>query len=88
MADRMVRIAHPDGREGAIAPGDFTKKNLHAEGMGSYSDQGYIIGTYEDGGAYDGPKSKREIDKAAEAKQAAKEAAKPAPAAEKGKAGS
>lgn len=87
MADtRMVRIHHPDGREGAILPADFTKPSLHPKGMGSYADQGYVIDRYEDGSEYQGPKSKREIDKAAEEKQAARESAK-APAA-KGKADS
>lgn len=80
MADRMVIIKHSDGREGAVLPKDFTRKNLHPEGMGSYADQGYVIDRYEDGTPYDGPKSKREIDKAAESKQAAK-------TADKGKAG-
>lgn len=74
MADKMVRITHPDGRDGAILPADFTKSNLHAEGMGSYADQGYIIDRYESGEDFEGPKSLKEMQKVDAAKQAAREA--------------
>lgn len=77
--DRMVNIRHPKtGREFAILPKAFTRANVFPEGVGSYAEQGYEIDRYEDGSEYDGPKSQKELDKAAEVKQAPK-------AAEKGK---
>lgn len=72
---RMVVIRNPKtGREGAILPADFTRKNVHPDGAGSYAEQGYVIERYEDGSEYQGPKSQLEIDKAAEAKQTARAA--------------
>lgn len=70
---RMVRIYHRDGREGAILPADFTRKNLHPDDK-SYAEQGFRIDRYEDGSVYDGPKSQREIEKAAEQRQTARTA--------------
>jgi hypothetical protein len=80
MADtRMVIIRHPQtGHEYAIEPKDFTRKNVHPDRK-SYADIGFVIDRYEDGSEYAGPKSKREIEQAAEAKHAPK-------APEKGKA--
>lgn len=77
MPDKMVRIVHPDGREGAILPRDFTVKNVSPDGK-SYAEQGFVIDRYETGEPYDGPTSRREIDKAAEERSAVREAAKPA----------
>ena len=68
---RMVRIVHRDGREAAIEPKDFTRKNVHPDGK-TYAEQGFRIDRYEDGAEYDGPKSQREIDKSAEERQAAR----------------
>lgn len=74
---RMVIIRHPStGQEAAILPADFTRKNAHPRGAGSYAEQGYMIDRYEDGSAFEGPKSQREIDKAAEERAAAREAPK------------
>lgn len=82
---RMVIIRHPDGREGAILPRDFTVKNVSPDRK-SYAEQGYHIVGYEDGSSFDGPKSQREIDRVAEDRAAQREASKSAPAAEKSKA--
>lgn len=68
---RMVIIRHPDGREGAILPRDFTVKNVSPDRK-SYAEQGFVIERYEDGSEYAGPKSQHEIDRAAEVKQATK----------------
>lgn len=85
--NRMVNIRNPKTNvEYAILPADFTKKNIHPDGVGSYAEQGFVIDRYEDGSEYDGPKSKREIDRAAAEKQSAKDAPKaPAKAEGKGK---
>lgn len=62
---RMVNIRHPKtGREYAILPSHFTRKNVHPKDEGSYAEQGYEIVGYEDGSEYAGPKNQREIEKA------------------------
>lgn len=85
---KRVLITHADGREYSIPERAFTDARLHPRGAGSYADQGFAIASYEDGTPYDGPKTKRAIDKAAEEKAARRQATpapKPGPAAEKGK---
>jgi hypothetical protein len=90
MADtKRVLITHADGREYTILPADFTNPRVSPDRR-SYADRGFRIAAYADGTPYDGPKSKREIEKAAEQRQAARQeraSEKTAPKAEaKGKA--
>ncbi len=50
---KMVVIRHKDGREFAIEPRDFVKKNVSPDKQ-SYKDQGFEIVGYEDGPPYEG----------------------------------
>lgn len=51
---KMVIIRHPrDGREYAIEPRDYVKKNVSPDRQ-SYRDQGFEIVGYEDGTPYEG----------------------------------
>lgn len=70
---KRVNIVHRDGREYSIEPKDFTRANLHPDGVGSYADQGFRIVNHVDGTAYDGPKTKREIEKLSEERAAARQ---------------
>ncbi len=69
---KRVTIAHADGREYSIRPADFTNPRVSPEKQ-SYADQGFRIVAHVDGTPYEGPKTKREIERAAEERQAARE---------------
>jgi hypothetical protein len=82
---QRVTIRHPKtGAEYLIEPKDFTVKDVSPE-KESYADQGFDIVGYANGEPYEGPKNQREIEQAAEARVAAREAAAPAKAEPKGK---
>lgn len=70
---KRVNIAHLDGREYSILPADFTNPKLSRDKR-SYADQGFEIVAHVDGTPYVGPRTKREIEQAAESRQAAREA--------------
>lgn len=85
---KRVTIVHADGREYSILPRDFDRATVHPRGVGSYADQGFRIVAHEDGSPYEGPKTKREIEQAAEQRLTARTDSKPAQRAEgKGRAG-
>jgi hypothetical protein len=83
MADeRRVTIVHPQtGVEFSILPKDFTNPRVSADRQ-SYADQGFHITRYVTGEPYEGPKTKREVEREAEAKQAAHQQAPAAKTAE------
>lgn len=74
MPDKYVTIVHADGREFSILPKNFTSPRTSPD-RESYAARGFRIVGYTDGTPYDGPTSQREIDRAAEARQAARQAA-------------
>jgi hypothetical protein len=73
MPDKYVTIVHADGREFSVLPKDFTSPRTSPD-RESYAERGFKIVGYTDGTPYDGPTSQREIDRAAEERQAAREA--------------
>lgn len=80
--EKHVLIAHDDGREYGIRLADFTNPKVSPDRQ-TYADQGFRIVSYEEGTPYEGPKTKREIERAAQERQAARDvpkvADKPAP---------
>lgn len=62
---QRVLIVHADGREYTVLPSDFTNPIVSTD-KNSYADQGFRVVSYADGTSYGGPKTKREIEQAAE----------------------
>lgn len=72
MADRMVVIRYPDGREGAVLPEDFANPKL----ADNFKDAKIL--RFEDGSPWDGPTTPGGLARKEEREEAAEEE-KPAP---------